>query len=263
MKAKVHYFLLCFCISIFLLPSMQAQESLYLFKDKVKLRNGSVYAGEIVRIDDNGVSLLLKSGQTAIIQHTSIYKVLQYSDAQTGFSSSDEHFLESNKKMYLGLDVGMGFGQRLQFSNDISMSADFAIILQRRIALRHFVGIRANFRQVIDDFANPRVVDMLFNYEYILNTNGKITPIIGLRFGPSTVFSENNNLVKNNGITLGGGVFIGYFKSIGSNAAFRSELGYSLHGYSYSLEDWNWWGPGTRTRDVLFGTVNLRLGYIF
>jgi hypothetical protein len=66
--------------------------------------------------------------------------------------------------------------------------------------------------------------------------------------------------IRNQGLSLGGGIGLGLIKSIGQRSAFFYEISYNHQTYSYSyIRFWQ----GEATRKELFENVAVRFGYWF
>jgi len=251
------------CIGLFISVSLLSQEDSFLFNDKVRLKNGSVYSGEIVRISNDTVALQLRSGFVVLIPGTSISKVAQFHEESPISQIKHENFLEFGDKWFFGLDVGMGFGNRISSWHESTTVFDFSFLIRNRFAEKHFSGARANFKNLIIDNIVPKAFDLHLSYEYLFNDKRKIAPFIGLRGGPSMIINEREANISPNGVSYGGGVFLGYYLSLGRRSAFRSEVGYMVQNYKYQFDQGWGWPPGNIQRNVNIRTITLRIGYIF
>jgi len=258
MKALVSFFILIVSITL------TAQDgSPLIYKDQVKLKTGSVFTGEIIRVSVDTIALELRSGFVYLIPGELVYKAIQYSEINYNFSTRIEQFLDYDKKWFLGLDIGLGFGNSVERKIDAGNTFDFSLIVQNRVAPKHFLNARANFRHLAVHYPSITVFDLQFGHEFLFRNPGRVTPFVGYRGGPSIVFNDDDLKVKQNGLTLGAGVYVGYYKSLGTKSAFRSEIGYYAQNYKYHyVNEWAW-TPTSVIRNFLSRSVVLRMGYVF
>jgi preprotein translocase subunit YajC len=236
------------------------QDNLY-YSDRIWMKNGSVFVGEVISVTESQIELALKSGNSIFLQRSDVRKVIQYNTQQSEGNGQYMMFGHQSHKHIFKLDAGLGF---THIDGEIFPSLEIGGNYLHRLTTSSLLGLRLNVKSVTNsDYYSLPVLEYQLEYVRFLGVPEKIQPFLSMRAGIGHVLSYNdvnNDRIRGLGIQPGGSIQLGLIKTIGSRSAFVTEFGFNWQRYKYKVPSF-WWGNGQRLESLAH--LTLRIGYMF
>jgi hypothetical protein len=255
-------FKLCVVLCILVNNSLFGQNELN-YNDRVWLKDGSSLFGELVDMNQDGIVLKLRSGKTLLIEQKEVKRVAQYGSDPFWNEKGNLFFQASGKKHSFSLDIGLGFGERLDlFSFDYTTSVGY----RYRLSPKHHMGCRLSMLLARNSFFDIIALNTFYaDYTYLIGRPRFLNPYISARIGGGSTFSHDKKFaaIIHNGIRPGGELAFGFILSVGYQSAFYSEFAFNRQGNSYLYRFSEDIEPRFSKREETVSRFCMRIGYLF
>lgn len=239
-----------------------------LYRDKFKLKNGLIFSGNLISLDELSVVIALKNGENVKFKHSDFAWIRQFAAKGNDLIDvSPKEFLLNKGRKYiyeLGIGVLSGGGRNNGFAGG---GSPLYAAVNRRIGSgfigTQWLGVSGGF-EVASGYVDYTTIPLTLGLTQMFVLD-RVAPWISGRMGYGFAAVDDSEWSGFSGeVRVDGGLryelAMGFAFRLGNGSAINIQGGFQRQSYSY-FESNEWWG----TNDVAetLNRVFLRVGIQF
>ncbi len=237
---------------IFSTVFLSAQE---VYKDRVSLKNGSIFYGQLLDYNVGGdVDLKIASGKVLTFSDSLVAKI--EINATASMKIKDYKFKPKGNYSMVGFRIIPGIGELSNISNN-GLGLDFSFGYRYSELFSIGVGLGVHtYNYGFGEFFFPLYIDMMS----FLKKN-VVSPFIKLQIGYSALNTTAENVIDSNGGILINPAFgVRFTGNESVNYSFDLNYIYQKANFAFRRTNWN---QAISYRDIIFRRFSLRFGVLF